>query len=63
MRHTVNGFAVNTGYRFDIADAAAHFAECGLARQKTPERIVVVTELPRTASGKVQKHVLRNQLK
>ncbi len=54
---------VNTGYRFDIADAAAHFAECGLARQKTPERIVVVTELPRTASGKVQKHVLRNQLK
>lgn len=54
---------VNDGRSFDLADAAAHFAECGLARQKTPERIVVVSELPRTASGKVQKHVLRNQLK
>lgn len=54
---------VNAGSSFDISDAAAHFADCGLARQKTPERIVVVSELPRTASGKVQKHVLRNQLK
>lgn len=54
---------VNDGCTFDLADAGAHFAECGLARQKTPERIVVVSELPRTASGKVQKHVLRNQLK
>lgn len=60
----VCAFVVVNGDRsFDIADASAHFAECGLARQKTPERIVVVTELPRTASGKVQKHVLREQLK
>ena len=54
---------VNPGRRFDLADAAAHFADCGLARQKTPERIVVVSELPRTASGKIQKHVLREQLR
>lgn len=53
---------VNAGHRFGLDDAAQHFAECGLARQKTPERIVVVTELPRTASGKVQKHLLRAQL-
>ncbi|MGV0852423.1 class I adenylate-forming enzyme family protein [Mycolicibacterium phlei] len=53
---------VNEGWRFDVADAAAHFAACGLARQKTPERVVVVPELPRTASGKVQKHVLRARL-
>ncbi|MEB3031227.1 class I adenylate-forming enzyme family protein [[Mycobacterium] nativiensis] len=52
---------VNPGRSFGVADAAAHFAQCGLARQKTPERIVVVTELPRTASGKVQKHLLRSQ--
>ncbi|WP_082950917.1 AMP-binding protein [Mycobacterium sp. 1164985.4] len=50
------------GRSFDTADAAAHFAACGLARQKTPERIVVVPELPRTISGKVQKHRLREQL-
>ena len=54
---------VQDGQGFELADAADHFASCGLARQKTPERIVVVTELPRTASGKVQKHVLREQLK
>ncbi|MGE2714117.1 class I adenylate-forming enzyme family protein [Mycolicibacterium litorale] len=53
---------VNDGARFELADAADHFAACGLARQKTPERIVVVRELPRTASGKVQKHVLRERL-
>ncbi|WP_240355360.1 class I adenylate-forming enzyme family protein [Mycobacterium bourgelatii] len=53
---------VNAGQRFEVADAARHFRECGLARHKTPERVVVVPELPRTASGKVQKHVLREQL-
>lgn len=53
---------VNDGARFELADAADHFARCGLARQKTPERIVVVPELPRTASGKVQKHLLRARL-
>lgn len=52
----------NAGEQFGIADAADHFAACGLARQKTPERIVVVSQLPRTASGKVQKHLLREQL-
>nr|CRL72611.1 AMP-dependent synthetase and ligase [Mycolicibacterium malmesburyense] len=50
------------GGSFDTAAAAAHFASCGLAKQKTPERIVVVPELPRTISGKVQKHRLREQL-
>ncbi len=53
---------VNAGRDFAVADAARHFAECGLARQKTPERIVLVPELPRTASGKVQKHLLRARL-
>ncbi len=54
---------VNPGSQFGIGDAAAHFAACGLARQKTPEHVVMVDELPRTASGKVQKHLLRAQLK
>lgn len=53
---------LHDGQSFGIAEAADHFAHCGLARQKTPERIVVVGELPRTASGKVQKHLLRRQL-
>lgn len=38
-----------------------HLDACGLARQKFPERIEYVGEFPRTASGKVLKHVLRTR--
>ena len=50
------------GDRFTVRDAVEHFAECGLALVKTPERIIAVAELPRTAGGKVQKHLLRDWL-
>lgn len=40
-----------------------HFlSDRGLARQKAPERIEILKELPRTASGKVRKDVLRSQI-
>jgi cyclohexanecarboxylate-CoA ligase len=35
----------------------------GLARQKYPERLELVDELPTTPSGKVQKYLLRQQLR
>ncbi len=35
----------------------------GLARQKWPESLHVVDDFPRTPSGKVQKFVLRRQLR
>ena len=38
-------------------------AAVGLAKQKWPEAIHVVRDLPRTASGKVQKFVLRQHLR
>jgi acyl-CoA synthetase (AMP-forming)/AMP-acid ligase II len=41
----------------------AHLAEAGLARQKWPEELRSVDELPRTPSGKIQKFVLRQQLR
>jgi acyl-CoA synthetase len=41
----------------------AHFAGAGIARQKTPERLIVVDDLPRTPSGKVKKVDLREQLR
>jgi cyclohexanecarboxylate-CoA ligase len=47
------------GFSFGIDEAKAHFAAAGAARQKTPEVIVLVDELPRTPSGKVRKEVLR----
>ena len=45
-----------------IPDLIAHFAALGAAKQKTPERIVVVEDFPRTAAGKVKKNELREQL-
>jgi acyl-CoA synthetase (AMP-forming)/AMP-acid ligase II len=43
----------------ELAEIDAHFAACGVARQKTPEGMAVVADLPRTAAGKVKKHELR----
>ena len=40
-----------------------HLASAGLARQKWPEEIRLVEDLPRTPSGKVKKFVLRDQLR
>ena len=47
----------------DLEAVRTHLAAAGLARQKWPEELRVVDELPRTASGKVQKFVLRAQLR
>lgn len=41
---------------------ARTFADLGVARQKTPERLEIVAELPRTPTGKVQKVELRKLL-
>jgi acyl-CoA synthetase len=46
-----------------LAEVARFTDEQGLARQKIPERLVLVDDLPRTPSGKVRKDVLRRQLK
>jgi acyl-CoA synthetase len=46
-----------------LADVTAHLSGIGLARQKWPEEVRVVDELPRTASGKVRKVELRAWLR
>lgn len=53
---------LNEGDCLDMAEVRRLFAEAGLAPQKAPERIEVVSELPRTPSGKVQKFALRERL-
>lgn len=45
-----------------LDDMRAHLEGAGLARQKWPEELHVVPEFPRTASGKVQKFVLRRDI-
>jgi acyl-CoA synthetase (AMP-forming)/AMP-acid ligase II len=47
----------------DLDAVRAHLSEAGLARQKWPEELRVVDELPRTPSGKIQKFVLRDRLR
>jgi acyl-CoA synthetase (AMP-forming)/AMP-acid ligase II len=47
----------------DMDALRAHLQEAGLTRQKWPEEIRVVDELPRTPSGKIQKFVLRRRLR
>lgn len=52
---------VNEGQEFGMADMTRLLEEAGMARQKFPERLVVLPEFPQTPSGKVKKHVLREQ--
>lgn len=47
------------GASVDLADVTAMVSAAGLARQKTPEHLVLVDELPKTPSGKVRKDQLR----
>ena len=48
---------------FGIEELRAQLERAGLARQKWPEDLRFVDNYPRTASGKVQKHVLRAWLR
>ncbi len=56
-------YVVPRGEAPDAAALAAHVAASGLAKQKTPERFEFVADLPRTASGKVRKDLLRAEIK
>jgi cyclohexanecarboxylate-CoA ligase len=50
------------GAEVTLASLCAHLEQQRLARQKLPERLVVLDELPKTASGKVQKFLLRDHI-
>ena len=45
-----------------LKDIRAHFSVAGTARHLTPERLEIVDDLPRTATGKVRKDELRRRL-
>ncbi|MEY4238458.1 MAG: hypothetical protein RL339_1059 [Pseudomonadota bacterium] len=53
---------VGAGARPTIGAIGAIFSDLGVARQKTPELLVVVDDFPRTPSGKIQKAELRRNL-
>ena len=45
-----------------VEDLRTYLTGHGVAIQKTPEKVISVGDLPMTATGKVQKHVLRKQV-
>jgi len=51
------------GQTIDLPAIRRWLERAGLARQKFPEHLVIVEELPRVPSGKVSKDVLRVQAK
>ena len=64
MGERVCAFVVaGPGVTITLEDVAAHFRQLGITRQKTPERVIQVQELPRTPSGKVKKTDLRASLR
>jgi acyl-CoA synthetase (AMP-forming)/AMP-acid ligase II len=62
--HAAAVFRLRDGRAAPTTEAiGAHLGAAGLARQKWPEAVYAVEEFPRTPSGKVQKFVLRQQLR
>ncbi len=47
------------GNTIDLAAMQTYLAECKMAKQFWPERVELVADLPRTASGKIQKFKLK----
>ena len=52
----------SAGSELDLRAVATFADQAALAKQKIPEHVEIVSELPRTASGKVRKDVLRRQI-
>jgi acyl-coenzyme A synthetase/AMP-(fatty) acid ligase len=50
---------LKSGQELTFDDMRRHFTMAGIAKQKTPERLVVVPALPHTATGKIKKQELR----
>jgi cyclohexanecarboxylate-CoA ligase len=61
--HVCAFVVLRPGASLTIPDVQRLFTAAGVARQKTPQRLVVTAELPRTAAGKVQKFELRALLR
>ena len=51
------------GVQLTLGEIARYLERCGMARQKFPEVISYVDDLPRTPSGKIRKDLLRQRVK
>jgi len=51
------------GVDVTLGSVTAYFRSKGIVRLKTPERVIVVEEFPRTPTGKIRKNELRDRLR
>ncbi len=51
------------GATLDLAGVQAYMDECKVAKQYWPERVEVLSAVPRTPSGKIQKFILKERAK
>jgi cyclohexanecarboxylate-CoA ligase len=51
------------GRKLDLDELAAFLTEKEMTRTYLPERLEIIAEMPRTASGKIQKFILREAAK
>lgn len=64
LGETVCAFVtLKAGQALDFEQMIAHVGANGVARQKYPERLVVLDAFPRTASGKIRKDQLRERIR
>lgn len=59
LGETVCAFVIAVQAGLTLRDLACHLEKAGVARQKFPERLEVVDDMPRTAAGKIKKDILR----
>lgn len=60
LGETVCAFVIAGESQPSLADLVRHLETAGIARQKFPEHLEIVEEMPRTAAGKIKKDVLRS---
>jgi non-ribosomal peptide synthetase component E (peptide arylation enzyme) len=53
---------LKSGAALSLQEVIVHFSGSGLARLKTPERLIVIDEFPRTVLGKIAKRELKKHL-
>lgn len=53
---------LSSGRSLSLLDIQKYLAANGIARYKWPEAMIIIDKLPRTASGKLQKVILREQI-
>jgi non-ribosomal peptide synthetase component E (peptide arylation enzyme) len=59
LGEAVCAFVIASHQGLTLRDLSCHLEKAGLARQKFPERLELVDDMPRTAAGKIKKDVLR----